>query len=81
MDSPFYRLQDRIIELGHARVPGESLRDWLQRLPSGLPIDRDAAARALSLHYRYRFDPAGLNESELALLARTSEDALRPGNV
>lgn len=78
IDSPFYRLQARIAELGHARAPAESLRDWLQRLPSDLPIDRDAATRALSLHYRYRFDPEGLDARELALLARTSEDALRP---
>ena len=77
IDSPFYRVQAWILELGHARAPGESLKDWLRRMPEDLPLDRDAASRALILHYRYRFDPAGLNESERAMLVRASEDAVR----
>lgn len=77
IDSPFYRVQDRLLELGHLRAPGESLKDWLRRMPEDLPLDRDAASRALALHYRYRFDPAGLNESERAMLVRASEHAVR----
>ena len=71
-DSPFYRLEARIAALGHARVQGESLKDWLQRLPAALPVDRHAAARALELHYRYRFDPAGLTAGEIAALEAAS---------
>ena len=78
IDSPFYRVQKHIAGLGHVRAPGESLKDWLARLPADLPLDRDAATRALTLHYRYRFDPAGLSEAELGSLARASEDTLRP---
>lgn len=75
-DSPFYRLEARLAALGHARSPGESLKEWLLRLPQNAPLDRDTALRALALHYRYRFDPAGLSADERAALDAASTAAM-----
>ena len=76
-DSPFYRIERRLTELGHARRTGESLKAWLHRLPDGLVADRDAASRALALHYRLRFDPAGLDGPESGQLHALSERVLQ----
>jgi protein-glutamine gamma-glutamyltransferase len=65
-DSEFYRLQATLGRLGRPRNPGESLVDWLQHLSNHplLAAQREALDRVLRLHYRYRFDPAGLGTAE-----------------
>ena len=66
LDSEFYELEKDLAKRGLGRQPNEPLSAWLQR------IDREQAVirirgplgQLLSLHYRYRFDPHGLNPTE-----------------
>lgn len=70
LDSEFYLLERRLAQRGLVRQPGESLSAWLERA-SALPELRDLAEplrHLLQLHYRYRFDPIGLQLSERELL-------------
>ncbi len=69
-DSDFYRLAHLLEKRGLSRQPGEALARWLRRV-----LDRPEVAelrhpleRLLQLHYRYRFDPAGLTPAERAML-------------
>jgi len=70
-DSEFYRVEARLAAMGWERPRSEALSDWLDRIiRQGLTgLDVEAARRALRLHYRYRFDPAGI--------ARRDRDELR----
>jgi len=74
-DSEFYEVQARLA----SRAPHESLGAWLARIAPTLDgAVRDTVARLIPLHYRYRFDPQGIDAAErralrdqsLALAAR-----------
>ena len=74
-DSEFYAVLARLT----ARGPHEALLDWLARITPTLDkAVRDALAQLIPLHYRYRFDPQGIDAAErralrdqsLALAAR-----------
>ena len=60
-DSEFYAIETALA----ARVPrrgGESLLDWLPRAAEAFgPAVRSELRRLAGLHYRYRFDPLGLD--------------------
>ena len=69
-DSAFYLVERRLAQLVFPRASGESLTRWVARVEASRPV---AVATAplpglLALHYRYRFDPAGLGTLELAAL-------------
>jgi len=66
LDSEFYMLEAKLAERGVPREPGEALADWLERVARepALAQARAPLRELLRLHYRYRFDPAGLNTSE-----------------
>src|SRR5205823_10068991 len=65
----FYLVERRLAQLAFPRAPGESLARWLSHVGSASPAVRTAPLPALlTLHYRYRFDPAGLDAAELAEL-------------
>lgn len=68
-DSELFLLIDRYRRLGNEFLPGETLAIWLRRILPATP-ERD---RVLELHYRYRFDPAGLARGERDELRRLSE--------
>jgi transglutaminase-like putative cysteine protease len=65
-DSELYLLERRLEQAGLGRAPGETVMAWLARIETKLPAGcrggdlREVAA----LHYRYRFDPAGLAASD-----------------
>ena len=65
-DSEFYGVAERLVSLGWTRKNDETPAVWLARLKSGLPhaLDSDTLMRIARLHYRYRFDPAGLPSLE-----------------
>ena len=65
-DSEFYLVEHRLGTLGWVRKNGETPAAWLARLRSALPaaVDGDTLMRIAMLHYRYRFDPAGLPSPE-----------------
>jgi hypothetical protein len=73
-DSEFYRVERRLSELGFERAPGESLGRWLATVSAAAPALATAPLRSLlDLHYRYRFDPAGLGAAERQRLRAGAE--------
>ena len=70
-DSEFYLIEQRMAELGHERRDAEAVTEWLARVaaqPGSVALPRLAR-----LHYRHRFDPAGLPAAERVALR---DDAL-----
>ncbi len=63
MGSAFFRIEQRLVDSGRHRPPGEPFATWLRRVgyPELLPL--------LSLHNRLRFDPRGLNQDQVDGLA------------
>jgi len=62
-DSEFYLIEKRLAQLGHARQDTEALSEWLSRLAAQTGLDA-ALLQLARLHYRHRFDPAGLPAAE-----------------
>ncbi len=71
-DSDFYRVEAMLARAGCVRAPHEPLSTWLARVRrERVDIAIAPLLDLLRLHYRYRFDPRGLDESErLELSAR-----------
>jgi hypothetical protein len=69
-DSAFYEIELRLTRLAFPRGPAEPLSAWIRRVTAaGLPgVDTERLPALLALHYRYRFDPAGLPADEWAAL-------------
>jgi protein-glutamine gamma-glutamyltransferase len=69
-DSAFYLVERRLSQLAFPRAPAESLSRWLARVEAARPpaVTTAALPALLALHYRYRFDPAGLDGDERSTL-------------
>jgi transglutaminase-like putative cysteine protease len=69
-DSEFYLIERELDRAGLGRRPDEPPSAWVRRLrEAGAPPPTTAPLPAIvSLHYRYRFDPAGLGADERAAL-------------
>jgi hypothetical protein len=65
-DSEFYLVEQALIELGFARNPAESLKSWIARIKRENPTSElmDELSSLIELHYRYRFDPQGVEDVE-----------------
>jgi transglutaminase-like putative cysteine protease len=70
-DSEFYLIAERLQSAGLGRRPTESQSAWIDR------IHATELAPILNLHYRYRFDPTGLDATERAALRAQTEVWLR----
>ncbi len=69
IDSEFYSIEQALSEVGLNRHPSEALSVWMQRLQAELPATQlDHLRSILELHYRYRFDPNGMEVSDRAKL-------------
>jgi hypothetical protein len=70
LDSELYDLEKRFKKRGWIRPPGEPLAAWLLRIvrEAGLDDWRQPLEELIRLHYRYRFDPAGLTPEERVTL-------------
>ncbi|HLP76539.1 MAG TPA: transglutaminase domain-containing protein, partial [Candidatus Paceibacterota bacterium] len=78
MDSEFYRVEKKLAEHGAVRRSNEGLADWLQRTlrdPEYTDL-ADPLRDLLRLHYRYRFDPAGITPEDRARLRSSVETCL-----
>ena len=65
LDSEFYLIEQRLNDEGLERSPSESLLQWEMRLGSRLETSQSALLTdILALHYRYRFDPNSLSDTE-----------------
>jgi hypothetical protein len=69
-DSEFYLIERELARGGLGRRPSEPASAWLRRLrEADAPVpSAEALPTILALHYRYRFDPAGLGAGERAAL-------------
>ena len=77
MDSEFYLIEKRLIELGYPRHPGETFSEWIGRIEGESPHDSTQRLQSiLSLHYRYRFDPKGITSEERSTLKSSAESWL-----
>lgn len=70
LDSEFYLLERALAERGVPRAASEPLSEWLERAAEAVNSValKASLAELLRLHYRYRFDPAGLSEDDRAVL-------------
>jgi hypothetical protein len=77
-DSAFYRLENALAARGLPRQPQETLSDWLERALAepALASLRAPLRELLQLHYRYRFDPRGLDDDEKTSLLKNTADIL-----
>ena len=66
VDSEFYLIEKSLNELGFFRHSSESLKYWIKRLKQELPKNPliDDLSPIVELHYRYRFDPQGISQTE-----------------
>jgi hypothetical protein len=66
LDSEFYQLERALVNRGLERKPSEPLSQWIARavLDPRLARIREPLLELLRLHYRYRFDPQGIRDSE-----------------
>jgi hypothetical protein len=70
VDSEFYLIAERLSDLGFVRHPGEALSHLIARVEEGQSpsISTEPLQSILKLHYRYRFDPKGISQSERSAL-------------
>ena len=75
MDSEFYAVEHRLAALGLGRRPAEPPTVWLDRVRGLPPVAQSRAQldQLVALHYRYRFDPAGLADDERVRLRAEAE--------
>jgi protein-glutamine gamma-glutamyltransferase len=78
LDSEFYRLEQKLAQSGLPRDPGEPLSVWVQRATKDSQFAKlkQSLENILVLHYRYRFDPQGLDASERQMLRSEVETCL-----
>ena len=78
LDSEFYKLEQKLRRHGLLRTPGEPLSAWLQRATNDPQLAglKQPLKNILLLHYRYRFDPRGLTQSERQALRSEVEACL-----
>jgi hypothetical protein len=78
LDSEFYEIERRLEEHDIARRPNETPGDWLERVSAmpSLAELRDPLRVILRLHYRYRFDPRGLSDSDRLELRHQTQACL-----
>jgi protein-glutamine gamma-glutamyltransferase len=78
LDSEFYQLEKQLAERGVPRLASEPLSDWLARALADPALNdlRAPLQELLQLHYRYRFDPRGLDAAERKALEREARACL-----
>jgi protein-glutamine gamma-glutamyltransferase len=79
LDSEFYQLEKQLAVRGVTRQSSEPLSDWLARALAEPALNdlRTPLQELLQLHYRYRFDPHGLDEAERQMLERDAKACLK----
>ncbi len=77
-NSEFYRVEQQLAKRGLVRPPNEPLLGWLTRVQTDARVAtiREPLPGLLRLHYRYRFDPRGLDREEREKLRAGAEDCL-----
>ncbi len=76
-DSEFYAVERKLIQMGYERYAGETLTGWATRLQSTPAVPAELIRATIRLHYRYRFDPLGVDASDRKALRSTADQILR----
>ncbi len=78
-ESPFYRIEQRLNELGFERNPWEPPLSWIQRMrpTDSLKILSDSLHSCLRLYYQGRFGKKGLTAPQQAQLAKEVDAVLK----
>jgi protein-glutamine gamma-glutamyltransferase len=78
LDSEFYQVERKLLERAPPRQPFEPLSVWLLRTSTdpALANVKNRLRELLSLHYRYRFDPEGLTQTDREALRREASGCL-----
>jgi hypothetical protein len=78
LDSEFYQVERALVARGVPRLANEPLSEWLLRASSvaDLASRQEMLLDLLRLHYRYRFDPAGLSDLDRTRLRRSAKEWL-----
>ncbi len=78
LDSEFYQIEKQLAGRGVVRGANETLADWLERAAGqpSLAALKSPLLGLLRLHYRYRFDPQGLNDVDREELRREARECL-----
>jgi protein-glutamine gamma-glutamyltransferase len=69
-DSELFLLEKKLAVAGLGRNDGETSAEWLTRARETIPALEPTLRELLTLHYRYRFDPAGIGPGEREQLRR-----------
>lgn len=77
VDSDWYQMESILGAQYEARLPAETARAWSLRLRHSFPQLPTELEQVLNLHYRYRFDPSGLDEDQRLELRQGVESILR----
>jgi len=74
-DSEFFQVERALAKSGLPRGAGESVMEWLARIGPKLPegVRASELIELASLHYRHRFDPAGLAPADRERLRASAE--------
>lgn len=83
LDSEFYQLERRLAEFIGPRGRNETYSEWLKRAaqqPALAKMTR-AIRELLKTHYRYRFDPQGLDEADRLVFKRSVAACLESLNA
>jgi transglutaminase-like putative cysteine protease len=75
LDSELFEIERWLAHRGLNRKPHETTVAWLSRIASRCPAS-DELPELVTLHYRYRFDPAGLTTEERQHLAERARSWL-----
>ncbi len=76
-DSVFYRIEQRLKELGFARNPWETPVRWIRRIEEAGAVVHKDIRPCLALHYQNRFGMNGLTVKEQARLEEEAEGVLK----
>jgi protein-glutamine gamma-glutamyltransferase len=79
LDSEYYELEARLAAAGHERHPHETPRQWLERLKRD-GVRHPSLPALVELHYRYRFDPRGLEASDRKVLKELAGTRVEVGD-
>ncbi len=74
-DSEFFLVERTLARIGLPRGAGETVMEWLARIGPGLPqgMRESELTELASLHYRHRFDPAGLAPADRERLRASAQ--------
>jgi transglutaminase-like putative cysteine protease len=75
-DSELYLVEKKLAALGLERLPAETLSSWARRIQVRAPCHAELQQLIL-LHYKLRFDPAGLSSNDRAALKEKAQEALQ----